>query len=267
MRIIFLAFVALSSNAVRAEGDADVALPKALEQCFDICIDEHDGDLDQPEDRWLLECSYYFCAETQMILTANVLDHVTLERDYTIEANTETIDWTQFSLCGIFSCHHEYSLLGYRVKGDIETPPIYVYVDTDYAAPDEFSTSGYQDGDARLHMGYLVFDSNEKVRVTFFVIHPNRYGPYQHRFKTNSLTKYVNEALAYAVGGVAGAAATAGFAALFATSVAAGGTAGSVVPGPGTVAGMVTGAGVAVATYTAYSLSDDYIGDYLRYIG
>ena len=44
-------------------------------------------------------------------------------------------------------------------------------------------------------------------------------------------------------------------------------TAGSVVPGPGTVAGMLTGAGVAVATYTAYSLSDDYVGDYLRYIG
>ena len=81
-----------------------------------------------------------------------------------------------------------------------------------------------KDGDARLHLGYLLFDSNEKVRVTFFVIHPNRYGPYQHRFKTNSLTKWVNEALAYAVGGVAGAAATAGFAALFATSVAAGGT-------------------------------------------
>jgi len=273
MRTLLLVLVALTCNVVRAQASPDWELPSAVEQCFNSCLDEKNAtevnsrDLGKPEDRWLVECSMTLCPETVMLLESNKLYDVTLERDDTIEANTETIDWTQFSLCGVFSCHHDYSLRGYRVKGEVKTPPVYVYVDTDYDAPAEFSTAGYQDGDAELHMGYLVFDSNEKVRVTFFVIHPNRYGPYQHRFKTNSLTKWVNEALAYAVGGAAGAAATAGFAALFATSVAAGATAGSVVPGPGTVAGMVSGAGVAVATYAAYSLSDDYLGDYLRYIG
>lgn len=273
MRILFLAFVAFTSNVVRAQGGSDAELPIAVEQCFDSCIDDYNAtaisrDFGQPENRWIsYECSVSLCDSTVAILQGNKLYDVTLEIDDTIEAKTETIDWTQFSLCGVFSCHHDYALLGYRVKGEVKTPPVYVYVDTDYTPPDEISTSGYQDGDARLHIGYVIFDSNEKVRVTYFVIHPNKYGPYQSRFKTSSLTQTVNEAIAYAVGGAAGAAATAGFAALFATSVAAGATAGSVVPGPGTVAGMISGAGVAVATYAAFSLSDDYIGDYLRYIG
>ena len=71
----------------------------------------------KPENRWLVECSMTLCPETVMLLESNKLYDVTLERDDTIEANTETIDWTQFSLCGVFSCHHDYSLRGYRVKG------------------------------------------------------------------------------------------------------------------------------------------------------
>ena len=45
-------------------------------------------------------------------------------------------------------------------------------------------------------------------------------------------------------------------------------TAGSVVPGPGTIAGVFAGAIVgAISLYAGSNLSDDYLGDYLRYIG
>ena len=77
--------------------------------------------LGKPDNRWGVECSVTLCDTTVAILESNKLLDVTLERDDTIEANTETIDWTQFSLCGVWSCHHDYSLLGYRVKGILHT--------------------------------------------------------------------------------------------------------------------------------------------------
>ena len=45
------------------------------------------------------------------------------------------------------------------------------------------------------------------------------------------------------------------------------GTLGSIVPVGGTAAGIIVGVGAAVAAYAVASMSDDYIGDYLRYIG
>merc|ERR1740122_709401 len=59
-------------------------------------------------------------------------------------------------------------------------------------------------------------------------LHRNDWGPYQHRFKTNSFTKFVNGVLATSASTIASAR----------------------------VAGVV-----------AASLTDDYFGDYLRYIG
>ena len=45
------------------------------------------------------------------------------------------------------------------------------------------------------------------------------------------------------------------------------GTLGSVVPVGGTAAGVIVGVGSALVAYALASQTDDYLGDYLRYIG
>ena len=58
----------------------------------------------------------------------------------------------------------------------------------------------------------------------FFVIHPKEWRPYQKRFKTNRMTEFFNTGIASGVGGAIGAAM------------------GSILPGPGTIAGGAAGA-------------------------
>ena len=53
-------------------------------------------------------------------------------------------------------------------------------------------------------------------------------------------------------------------AAAWAAGMAVGATIGSIVPGLGTAAGAVIGG---VSSYAAAQLTDDFFGDYLRYIG
>ena len=125
---------------------------------------------------------------------------------------------------------------------------------------------GYQgDNDARLHFGYLYMGGDAQIFV--FVIPPRSWYPYQHRFKTSSITAFFNANLsrvsaALTALGVAAAteAAVAGTSAAAAVAAATGAAVGSVVPVIGTIVGAVAGAAVAM-------LTDDYFGDFLRYIG
>ena len=123
--------------------------------------------------------------------------------------------------------------------------------------PNRISMDGYQgDNDAILHFGYLYMGGDAQIFV--FVIHPRSWYPYQHRFKTSSITAFFNTNLSR----VAAALASAGASAITGAAAAAamGAAAGSVIPVIGNIVGAVAGA-------AAGMLTDDYFGDFLRYIG
>lgn len=220
-------------------------------------------------DRWGLWCSSNFCSSTISILQKNKMYKTTLTKASSIGVTTETIEWTQASKCGWWSCREDYQLAGYYATGS--KIPVYVYVaKASSGVPNSISTNGYK---GLLHCGNLIYDNvqKSKAQVMFFVIHPNSWGPYQHRFKTSSLTKFVNGAMNDIIKAAVGAGVGAGLTALMVSAAAAGGTLGSIVPVAGTAAGALAGiaiAGVgALAAYAVGSMTDDYLGDYLRYIG
>jgi len=61
--------------------------------------------------------------------------------------------------------------------------------------PESFNTSGYK---AMLHLGILNLEMDDNPIGMFFVIHPNDWYPYQHRFKTDTLTSWVHRGAAIA---------------------------------------------------------------------
>jgi len=176
----------------------------------------------------------------------------------------ETIEWTQFRKCW-WMCREDYILANYYDEAD-EKKELVVKVFVARVAgppPKRFSTSGHSAaGNSKLHFGNVFFDDAGSSAI-FFVIHPNAWGPYQHRFKTSSITDAFNKATA----AIIGSGATAGITAAIAAAAASGAAIGSFIPGPGTAAGTVLGIAVGGVGTLIGALSDDYIGDYLRYIG
>ena len=167
-------------------------------------------------------------------------------KDQSVAPTSETIGWTQISRC-LHWCEEEYLLVDYYEDGNQTKEVMKVFVArSEVSPPDEFWTSGYH---GYLHFGFLWF--GEQNQAVFFVLHPNSWGPYQHRFKTNGFTDFFNKA----VGKVTAMAASG-----LATSAIAGAAFGSIVPFAGPVIGGLVGIAVG-------SLSDDYMGNYLRYIG
>jgi len=185
-----------------------------------------------------------FTEDSQKLLAGLGLTDKRLVKDNSVSPTTETIEWTQASRCW-WGCEEEYRLVDYYIDGDTSGNVYKVFIAKDITPPGAFRTSGYN---KELHFGFLTFGTDDGA--VFFVIHPNSWGPYQHRFKTNSFTAFVKGGLSSVASAVAGAAAGA----------ATGAAIGSIVPGLGTVVGAVVG-------YGASSLTDDYFGDYLRYIG
>ena len=76
--------------------------------------------------------------------------------------------------------------------------------------PDSFNTSGYK---GMLHLGILNFEMDDNPIGMFLVIHPKDWYPYQHRFKTDTLTSFIHsgaqKAIAAGVGAKAGPQAAA----------------------------------------------------------
>jgi len=201
-----------------------------------------------------------FTKSNQDLLTDFDLINKRMVRDTSVEPSTETIEWTQAKRCW-WKCNEEYLLVDYYKEGDKSNQVHKVFVAKEAGPPpDAFCTSGYSGNsgneDARLHFGFLYMGGESQAFV--FVIHPKSWYPYQHRFKTSSITNFFKAGLEAAVNAAAGAAATA--AGTAAAGAAIGASAGSIVPVIGNVVGAVVGAGVAAN-------SDDYFGDYLRYIG
>jgi len=257
--------IGLKSRRGLAYGDSMDSHPKHAEKNA-VAVQNR---LMEAADRWQLYCSENFCDESKEILEKNKMLNVWLQKSNRA-VSQETIKWTQISRCW-WGCSETYNLATYSVWGT--ELPVYVYVSMNYNLPDWLytggGTSGYQ---GLLHFGNLIYDAtaeneNSESEVIFFVVHPNDWGPFQHRFKTSSLTEHVNGAMKAIVSGAAGALGKVALTALIAKAALAGGTIGSVVPVGGTAAGVIVGVGAAVIGYALASQSDDYLGDYLRYIG
>ena len=184
-----------------------------------------------------------FTDGSKKLLAAYNLANKNMVRDKSVSPKSETIGWTQILQC-FFGCEEEYLLTDYYQDGEKTNPVMKVFVaKSKLSPPDEFNTSGYK---KLLHFGFLYYGGQNQA--IFFVLHPNKWEPYQHRFKTNAFTKFFNAGVGSVVSGGTGALVGAAI--------------GSLVPVPvvGTVVGGLAGAAVG-------SLSDDYFGDYLRYIG
>jgi len=176
----------------------------------------------------------------------------------------ETIEWTQAKRCW-WLCSEDYILADYYDEDDVKKElPIKVYVAREAGPPPKrFSTSGHSAAESsKLHFGNVFFDKAGGSAI-FFVIHPNAWGPYQHRFKTSYLTEAFQDTTKLIVE----AGATAGITAAIASAAASGAAIGSFIPGPGTAAGAALGVAVGSAGTAIAALTDDYVGDYLRYIG
>ncbi len=159
------------------------------------------------------------------------------------------ISWTQIKR-SITGCTESYQECDYKVDGS-DSAIVKVFVAHECGKPpDKFSTSGCQIGNGELHFGYIFSDDDEETKAIFFVIHPNSWGPYQHRFRTTGMLKFIQGGL--------------GQGASLAASAAAGAIIGSIIPGPGTVIGAGIGG---AAGYIASSITPSIAGQYLRYIG
>jgi len=186
-----------------------------------------------------------FTSDSKELLRGLGLYSVRMVKDTSIRPTSETIKWTQASRCFFTSCEEEYRLVDYYKDGNTSSSVYKVFVNKDTSPPDEFRTSGYR---GELHFGFLTFGSDDGA--VFFVIHPNSWKPFQHRFKTNTFTKFFKDGISKAASAAA--------------SAATGAAIGSIVPGLGTAIGGIVGLVVGTA---GSSLTDDYFGDYLRYIG
>ena len=173
------------------------------------------------------------------VLTKLELTNVTLTNK-TGSGSTRTIQWTQVSrhMMGnsekYQECEYE-APNGHRVKVFVADA-----VCNNTHPPDSFNTSGYN---GMLHMGILNLETDANAVGIFFVIHPKDWKPYQHRFKTDTLTGFLHKAAGSGAGAMAGAAA------------------GSCVPIAGTIIGGAVGA--VVGSFFAPSI----FGDYLHFLG
>merc|ERR1719211_322973 len=87
--------------------------------------------------------------------------------------------------------------------GKKTNPVMKVFVATELGTPpQQFSTGGHQ---GNLHFGYLNFGGQNQA--IYFVLHPSDWYPYQHRFKTNSFTKFFKDGLSNVASTAGGAAA------------------------------------------------------------
>ena len=160
----------------------------------------------------------------------------------------EDISWTQASR-NLLGNTEKYYITDYYVEGESKDSVVKVFVAASCGKPpSRINTSGHSMGGGKLHFGYIFYDNNGKA--IFFVLHPNSWGPYQNRFRTNAMMSFIKS--------------TGCQMSSMGASAAAGAFVGSVFPGVGTAVGAGVGA---AAGWVASTITPSYVGDYLRYIG
>ena len=66
-----------------------------------------------------------------------------------------------------------------------------------------FSTAGHSaPGNSELHFGNVFVGDTSGGSAIFFVIHPNSWRPYQHRFKTSSISAALKKVASSLTGGL-----------------------------------------------------------------
>jgi len=99
-----------------------------------------------------------------------------------------TIGWTQVAR-SLWGCEEKYRECVYKAPDNREFA---VFVAEEHGAPpDSFNTNGVR---GKLHMGILNLETSGGETAIFFVIHPKDWYPFQHRFKTEGLTKLILKA-------------------------------------------------------------------------
>ena len=109
-------------------------------------------------------------------------------RDKSVKATTVDIDWKQLTRC-LTGCTEQYSLVRYSPKGSKGFVQVFVAND-ESEIPEKFNTSGHS---SLLHFGLIY--GKDGTGTIFFVLHPNNWGPFQHRFQQSLSTKSLHEAL------------------------------------------------------------------------
>lgn len=180
-----------------------------------------------------------FTSQNKEILIKCGLHNVTLLKQSNVE-KLVTIKWSQVAR-SFFGCKEDYSECQYYMEGEDASNVVKVFVAKKCGpAPDAFNTSRHSQNGGRLFFGYVYGGSDGKA--IYFVIHPEDWRPYQHRFKTNDMISLLKQG-ASALGG------------------SVGGYLGSTVPGTGTAAAGASGA------WISKHLTAAVIGDFLRFIG
>ncbi|MCP4158397.1 MAG: hypothetical protein GY757_62435 [bacterium] len=166
------------------------------------------------------------------------------------------IEWGQAKYDLFSNKKEDYLECVYTIKGAPKTSKVKVFFATTCGSPPKvINTSGHQQKDGTLHFGYIYHDDKKDVKAIFFVIHPMAWGPYQKRFRTNTMLALVDSAI-NSIGEKAGGK----------LGAIIGAKVGTLIPIPivGTVAGAVAGYFIGEATT---SIVDCMAGDYLRHIG
>ena len=181
---------------------------------------------------------------TPELLERYGLSDVTLVNESGSGVN-EDIEWTQISR-SFFGCKESYKKCQYHVEG-VPNKKIIVFVANACGGPpDRIYTGGHY---GNLHCGYIYVEK-DGLSAVFFVIHPNDWQPYQHRFMQSALTSLTNGAIKSGATSMGGALAGAGVGMFF---------------GP---VGAITGAVVGGAgSFFAGAVAPSIFGDYLRHIG
>jgi len=209
--------------------------------------------------------------ETTKILNKIGLDNVWLKYNVNLSPKTKhAIKWTQHNRCTI-SCLENYYEFYYYEEHDQKQLPVKVFVASEYvtngAPPTWIHT---QNAHQRLYMAYFPIDyakPNEDLAAVFVYQPPENEDDreiYQKRFHMG-----LNDLVEKAVGALGTTAGTAAGATAGATVGAA---VGSIVPVAGTAIGGAIGAAMGAAGgfvggYGATHFTNNYTGDFLRYVG
>merc|ERR1712088_286986 len=176
------------------------------------------------------------------------------------------IKWTQHNRCTI-SCIENYREYYYYEEHDAYQLPIRVFVAEEYvkngAPPTWIHT---QNAHQRLYMAYFPIDyaKPKEDHAAIFVYQPSENDDdreiYQKRFHMG-----MNDLVEKAIGAL-------GTSAGLAAGASVGATVGSIVPVAGTAVGGAVGAAIGAAGgliggYGATHFTNNYTGDFLRYVG
>ena len=215
-------------------------------------------------------------AHTKLDSTSEILNSIGLDNvwlKYNVDLSPKTrhaIKWTQHNRCMGY-CIENYWEFYYYEEHDEKQLPIKVFVADEYVtngAPPKWIHT--QNAYRRLYMAYFPIDyaKPKEDHAAIFVYQPSENDDdreiYQKRFHMG-----MNDLVEKAIGALG---TSAGLAAGASVGATVGATVGSIVPVAGTAVGGAVGAAIGAAGgliggYGATHFTNNYTGDFLRFVG